>query len=569
MGIHDMTTDSNATEETKSLNFIERIIEKDLAEGKNDNRVHTRFPPEPNGYLHIGHAQAIWLNFSLAGQHGGKTNLRFDDTNPTKEDIEYAEAIKADVKWLGYEWENLLHTSDYFEKLHGFAVHLIEQGKAYVDELSAEQLSEYRGVPTEPGKDSPWRNRPVEESLDLFKRMSAGEFENSKYTLRAKIDMTSPNMHLRDPIIYRIITNAHHWRTDDTWSVYPMYDFAHGVSDAIEGITHSVCTLEFEVHRPLYEWLNEAIFERTNNLPQQIEFARLNLNYTVMSKRKLIQLVEDGHVTGWDDPRMPTISGLRRRGYTPESVKNFCERAGIAKRNRVIDVGLLEFSAREHLNKIAERRMAVLDPLKVVITNWPESKVDMVDAVNNHEDESAGTRQVPFTKELYIERADFKEDANRKFFRLTIGREVRFRYGYYLTCNEAIKDADGNITELHCTYDPESRGGNTEDGRRVKGTIHWVSATECKDIEVRLYDRLFNDENPLGHDDKDFKEFINPDSMEVITAKAEPSLLDAAPGKRFQFERMGYFVADSKDYSADTPVFNRTVTLRDNWAKKQ
>ena len=563
-----MTTDSNATEETKSLNFIEHIIKDDLAEGKRGGRVHTRFPPEPNGYLHIGHAQAIWLNFSLAEQHGGKTNLRFDDTNPAKEDIEYAEAIKNDVHWLGFEWENLLHTSDYFEMLHGFAIKLIKEGKAYVDELSAEEMSTYRGVPTEPGKESPWRNRPAEESLDLFERMSAGEFENAKYTLRAKIDMASPNMHMRDPVIYRIITDAHHWRTGEKWKVYPMYDFAHGVSDAIEGISHSVCTLEFEVHRPLYEWLNDNIFDDRDDLPQQIEFARLNLNYTVMSKRKLIQLVEEGHVTGWDDPRMPTISGLRRRGYTPESIKNFCERAGIAKRNRIIDVGLLEFSAREHLNKVAERRMAVLDPLKVVITNWPEGKVDMVEAVNNHEDESAGKREVPFTGELYIEKADFQEEANRKYKRLTLDREVRFRYGYFLTANSCVKDDDGNVIEVHCTYDPESRGGRTEDGRKVKGTIHWVSASEAVDTEVRLYDRLFNDENPLGHEGRDFKEFINPDSMSVITAKAEPSVRDLAPGTRIQFERMGYFVADAKDHTAEQPVFNRTVTLRDTWAKK-
>lgn len=563
-----MSNDSNASEKAKPLNFIEQRIEHDLETGKYGTRVQTRFPPEPNGYLHIGHAQAIWLNFTLANRNQGNTNLRFDDTNPTKEDVEYAESIKEDVRWLGFEWENLRHTSDYFEKLHGFAVKLIEEGKAYVDELTAEQMSEYRGVPTAPGKESPWRNRPVAESLDLFTRMTAGEFPNGKYTLRAKIDMASPNMHMRDPIIYRIITDAHHWRTGDTWKVYPMYDFAHGVSDAIEGITHSVCTLEFEVHRPLYEWLNDNIFGKREDLPQQIEFARLNLNYTVMSKRKLIQLVQEGHVAGWDDPRMPTISGLRRRGFTPESIKTFCEKAGVAKRNRVVEYGLLESCVRDHLNKVAERRMAVLDPLKVVVTNWPEDKVDWVEAINNHEDEAAGKRSVPFTRELYIERKDFMEDAPRRFFRLSVGREVRFRYGYYLTCTAAIKDADGNLVELHCTYDPESRGGRTEDGRKVKGTLHWVSATEGIDLEVRMYDRLFNDENPLGHEGRDFKEFINPNSMQVITAKGEPSLAEVEPGKRLQFERTGYFVADAKDHSANKPVFNRTATLRDTWGGK-
>ncbi len=552
-------------EEKKSLNFIEAIIEQDLKEGKH-KQIYTRFPPEPNGYLHIGHAQAICLNFGLAEKYSGKCNLRFDDTNPEKEDVEYVESIKNDIKWLGFQWEgNVKYTSDYFDKLYEFAVKLIKEDKAYVCELSPEQIREYRGTPTEPGKDSPWRNRPVEESLKLFEGMKNGDFEEGKYMLRAKIDMSSPNMHMRDPILYRIKKAEHH-RTGNKWSIYPMYDFAHGQSDYFEGITHSVCTLEFEVHRPLYDWFIDQL-KTGDYRPRQIEFARLNLNYTVMSKRKLLQLVEEKIVSGWDDPRMPTISGLRRRGYTPAALRNFADRVGVAKRDGIIDVALLEHSIREDLNKTANRVMGVLNPLKVIIDNYPEEQEEFLDAVNNPEDESKGKRKVPFSKELYIEQEDFMENPPRKFFRLGIGREVRLRYAYFVKCTHVDKDENGTITAVHCTYDPASKGGKSPDGRKVKGTLHWVSANHALKSEVRLYDRLFTVENPLGDKEKDFKEFINPNSLQVIeNALLEPHLLNAKPGDRFQFERLGYFCVD-KDSTDNKLVFNRTVSLRDTWAK--
>ncbi len=552
-------------EEKKSLNFIEAIIEQDLKEGKH-KQIYTRFPPEPNGYLHIGHAQAICLNFGLAEKYSGKCNLRFDDTNPEKEDVEYVESIKSDIKWLGFQWEgNVKYTSDYFDKLYEFAVKLIKENKAYVCELSPEQIREYRGTPTEPGKESPWRNRPVEESLKLLEGMKNGDFEEGKYMLRAKIDMSSPNMHMRDPILYRIKKAEHH-RTGNKWSIYPMYDFAHGQSDYFEGITHSVCTLEFEVHRPLYDWFIDQL-KTGDYRPRQIEFARLNLNYTVMSKRKLLQLVEEKIVSGWDDPRMPTISGLRRRGYTPAAIRKFADRVGVAKRDGIIDVALLEHSIREDLNKTANRVMGVLKPLKVIIDNYPEGQEEFLDAVNNPEDESKGKRQVPFSKELYIEQDDFMENPPRKFFRLGIGREVRLRYAYFVKCTHVDKDENGTITAVHCTYDPASKGGKSPDGRKVKGTLHWVSANHAVKSEVRLYDRLFTVENPLGDKEKDFKEFINPNSLQVIeNALLEPHLLNAKQGDRFQFERLGYFCVD-KDSTKDKLVFNRTVSLRDTWAK--
>ncbi len=552
-------------EEKKSLNFIEAIIEQDLKEGKH-KQIYTRFPPEPNGYLHIGHAQAICLNFGLAEKYSGKCNLRFDDTNPEKEDVEYVESIKSDIKWLGFQWEgNVKYTSDYFDKLYEFAVKLIKENKAYVCELSPEQIREYRGTPTEPGKESPWRNRPVEESLKLLEGMKNGDFEEGKYMLRAKIDMSSPNMHMRDPILYRIKKAEHH-RTGNKWSIYPMYDFAHGQSDYFEGITHSVCTLEFEVHRPLYDWFIDQL-KTADYRPRQIEFARLNLNYTVMSKRKLLQLVEEKIVSGWDDPRMPTISGLRRRGYTPAAIRKFADRVGVAKRDGIIDVALLEHSIREDLNKTANRVMGVLKPLKVIIDNYPEEQEEFLDAVNNPEDESKGKRQVPFSKELYIEQDDFMENPPRKFFRLGIGREVRLRYAYFVKCTHVDKDENGTITAVHCTYDPASKGGKSPDGRKVKGTLHWVSANHAVKSEVRLYDRLFTVENPLGDKEKDFKEFINPNSLQVIeNALLEPHLLNAKQGDRFQFERLGYFCVD-KDSTKDKLVFNRTVSLRDTWAK--
>jgi glutaminyl-tRNA synthetase len=556
------------SEIVKKTNFIDLQIEEDLKAGKNSSRVHTRFPPEPNGYLHIGHAKSICLNFGIGEKFSGKTNLRFDDTNPSKEETEYVESIMEDIRWLGFDWgDRLYFTSDYFDKLYEFAIQLIKDGKAYVDDQDAETIAGQKGTPTRPGTESPFRNRSVEENLDLFKRMAAGEFDEGTRVLRAKIDMASPNMHLRDPFIYRII-KAHHHRTGDKWKVYPMYDFAHGQSDFWEGITHSICTLEFEVHRPLYNWFIDQLQE-TDYRPRQIEFARLNLNYTVMSKRKLLELVKDGHVNGWDDPRMPTISGLRRRGYTPESIRNFADKVGVTKVDGVIDVSLLEFSVKEHLNKTAQRVMGVLNPLKVVITNYPEGESEELDAVNNPEDETMGKRKVPFSRELYIERDDFMEDPPRKFFRLGPGREVRLRYAYYITCNDVIKDENGEITELHCTYDPATKGGNSPDGRKVKATLHWVSVEHAVKSEVRLYDRLFSDENPLGHKDVDFKEFMNPDSLKILPeCFIEPFVKEAQPLDHFQFERLGYFNVDL-DSTDEKPVFNRTVPLRDSWAKAQ
>ncbi len=554
-------------EEKKSLNFIEQIVEEDLKSGKH-KEIITRFPPEPNGYLHIGHAKSIILNFGLGEKYNGKTNLRFDDTNPVKEDVEYADSILEDVKWLGYKWHGeVRYASDYFEQLYEWAIKLIKDGYAYVDDQSGEEISATRGTPLQPGKESPFRNRSVEENLDLFERMRKGEFKDGEKVLRAKIDMSSPNMHMRDPVMYRI-KHAEHHRTGNKWCIYPMYDFTHGQSDYIEGITHSICTLEFENHRPLYNWFLDRIYEEGKTRPRQIEFARLNLSYTVMSKRKLLKLVENGYVSGWDDPRMPTISGLRRRGYTPESLKIFAEKVGVAKRENIIDVGLLEYSIREHLNKTAQRLMTVLDPLKVTITNYPEDKEEMLPAVNNPEDESAGTREVPFSGTLYIEREDFREEANRKFFRLKPGGEVRLRYAYFIKCNEVIKDENGNITELLCTYDPLSKGGKSPDGRKVKGTLHWVSAKHAVDVDVRLYDRLFSDETPDGHKDKDFTEFINPESLSVLkNCKSESFIKNAVPGDRFQFERKGYFCVD-KDSSKDKIIINRTVALRDSRSKK-
>jgi len=559
---------NSVSEAPKKSNFIHTQIDADLAAGKNGGRVHTRFPPEPNGYLHIGHAKSICLNFGLAEKYGGKTNLRFDDTNPSKEETEYVDSIMADVRWLGFDWEDrLYYASDFFPKLHAFAIQLIKEGKAYVDDQDAETISSQKGTPQKPGTESPFRNRLVEENLDLFERMTAGEFNEGEKVLRAKINMSSPNMHMRDPIIYRIM-KAHHHRTGDKWCVYPMYDFAHGQCDYWEGVTHSICTLEFEVHRPLYDWFIDQLME-TDYRPRQIEFARLNLTYTVMSKRKLLELVKDGYVNGWDDPRMPTISGLRRRGYTPESIRNFSDKIGVTKVDGMIDVSLLEFSVREHLNKTAQRVMGVLNPLKVVITNYPEGQTEELDAVNNPEDETMGTRKVPFSRELYIERDDFMEDPPRKFFRLGPGREVRLRYAYFITCNDVIKDSEGNITELHCTYDPASRGGNSPDGRKVKATLHWVSAEHAVKSEVRLYDRLFNDEDPSGHKEADFKEFLNPDSLKILSeCYIEPFVKKAKPLDHFQFERLGYFNYDP-DSTPERPVFNRTVALRDSWAKAQ
>ncbi|HHY46201.1 MAG TPA: glutamine--tRNA ligase/YqeY domain fusion protein [Firmicutes bacterium] len=549
---------------TPPPNFIEDIIEEDLKQNKNDGRVHTRFPPEPNGYLHIGHAKSICLNFGLAAKYGGLCNLRFDDTNPTKEDVEYVESIKEDVRWLGFDWDDrLFYASDYFDQLYEYAVQLIKAGKAYVCDLSPEEIKEYRGTLTEPGKDSPYRNRSVEENLDLFERMKAGEFPDGSRVLRAKIDMSSPNLNMRDPVIYRILRATHH-RTGDKWCIYPMYDFAHPISDALEGITHSICTLEFEDHRPLYEWF-------INNLdvpsrPRQIEFARLNLTYTVMSKRKLLELVKRGIVSGWDDPRMPTISGLRRRGYTPEAIRAFCERIGVAKANSMVDIALLEHCIREDLNKRAPRVMAVLRPLRMVIDNYPEGQVEWLDAVNNPEDPSMGTRKVPFSRVLYIEQDDFREDPPPKYYRLAPGREVRLRYAYLVKCTDFVKDEKtGKVMEIHCTYDPDTRGGNTPDGRKVKATLHWVSAPHAHEAEVRLYDRLFTKEDPGAEDD--FLACINPNSLEVLKAcKIEPSLAGAKPGGRYQFERLGYFCVDP-DSSEGRLVFNRTVGLKDEWAK--
>ncbi|MGZ7080781.1 MAG: glutamine--tRNA ligase/YqeY domain fusion protein [Thermoanaerobaculia bacterium] len=547
------------------VDFIRGIIDEDLAAGKNHGRVATRFPPEPNGYLHIGHAKAICLDFGVALERGGTCNLRFDDTNPTKEDVEYVDAIQEDVAWLGFKWDRMLYASDYFEQLYQFAVELIRKDKAYVDELTADQTREYRGTLTEPGRNSPFRDRPIEESLDLFARMRAGEFEDGKYVLRAKIDMASPNLNMRDPTLYRIRRATHH-RTGDAWCIYPMYDYAHPLSDAIEQITHSLCTLEFEDHRPLYDWCVDNLID--GDKPRQIEFARLNLNYTVMSKRKLLQLVQQKHVSGWDDPRMPTLSGLRRRGYTPESIRTFCARIGVAKKENVIDVAQLEHTVREDLNRRASRVMAVLRPIKVVITNYPEGQVEYLDVINNPEDPSAGTREVPFSRELYIERDDFRESPPKKFFRLSPGREVRLRCAYFITCTDVVKDADGTIVELRCTYDPATRGGDAPDGRRVKATLHWVSAPHALRMEVRLYDRLFTEEDPEKVDGgKTFVDYINPQSLEVISdGVAEPSLSTSRPGDTFQFERIGYFCVDP-DTRDGALVFNRTVPLRDTWAR--
>ena len=549
-----------------ATDFIREIVAEDVRNGRNDGRVATRFPPEPNGYLHIGHAKSICLNFGVAQQFGGACNLRFDDTNPTKEDVEYVEAIEENVRWLGFDWDDrLYYASDYFDELYQFAERLIRDGKAYVDDLSADEIREARGTLTEPGRESPCRNRSAEENLDLFRRMRAGEFPDGSRVLRAKIDMASPNINMRDPVLYRIRRATHH-RTGDAWCIYPMYDYAHPLSDAIERITHSLCTLEFEDHRPLYDWL-------VNNLiggdkPRQIEFARLNLTYTMMSKRKLLQLVQQGHVSGWNDPRLPTISGLRRRGYTPEAVRDFCARIGVAKKENVIDVAQLEHSIREDLNKRAPRVMAVLRPLKVVLTNYPEGQVEEVDVINNPEDPGAGTRKVPFSRVLYIEREDFMEDPPKKFFRLAPGREVRLRCAYFITCTEVVKDAAGAIAELRCTYDPATRGGDSPDGRKVKATMHWVSAAHAVPAEVRLYDRLFSVEDPENAPDgKTYLDYMNPHSLEVLPAcQAEPSLASAAVAARFQFERLGYFCVDP-DSRPGALVFNRTVSLRDAWAK--
>jgi len=556
------TDNRQSSTESKPLNFIHQIIEEDNTTGKFNKRVHTRFPPEPNGYLHIGHAKSIFLNYGTAVKYNGKFNLRFDDTNPIKEEDEYVRSIIEDVKWLGADFEDrLFYGSDYFQQMYDYAVELIKKGKAYVCDLTAEEIRNTRGTLTEPGTESPYRNRSIEENLDLFTRMKAGEFPDGSRTLRAKIDMASPNLNMRDPVMYRILHASHH-RTGDKWCIYPMYDWAHGLEDSIEGITHSLCTLEFEDHRPLYDWfLNElGIYH-----PQQIEFARLNLTYTVMSKRRLLELVQKKIVNGWDDPRMPTISGMRRRGYTPESIRNFAERIGVAKRDSTVDVALLEFSIREHLNKIAPRYMGVLNPVKVIIDNYPEDREEFLDAINNPEDESAGIRKVPFSRKLYIEANDFMEEPVRKFHRLAPGREVRLRYAYFITCTDVVKDENGAVTEIHCTYDPATRGGDSPDGRRVKGTIHWVSVRHARTAEIRLYDRLFNSENPGGDD---YLTHLNPDSLKVLDkCFIEPALAEhAKAGLRFQFERLGYFCVDP-DTNRDKLVINRTVTLRDTWAK--
>jgi glutaminyl-tRNA synthetase len=557
---------SELTGESKTpTNFIHSIIEEDIRNGKNDGRVHTRFPPEPNGYLHIGHAKSICLNFGTALKYNGKCNLRFDDTNPVKEDVEYVDSIRYDVHWLGFDWEGReFYASDYFPQIYQFAENLILKGKAYVCDLSAEQIAEQKGTPTRPGQESPYRNRSVEENLDLFRRMKAGEFAEGSRVLRAKIDMTSPNMHMRDPLLYRIIHTEHH-RTGNQWCIYPMYDFAHGQSDSIEGITHSICTLEFEVHRPLYDW---CIRELEIFAPQQIEFARLNMTYTVMSKRKLLELVKNNFVSGWDDPRMPTISGLRRRGFTPGSLRNFSDLVGVAKRENVIDVGLLEFCVREDLNKTANRVMGVINPVKLIITNFPEGQVEEMNAVNNPEDPEAGTRKVNFTREIYIERDDFMEDPPSKFFRLAPGREVRLKYAYIIKCESVVKDpVTGEITEIHCTHDPETLSGRANSNRKVKGTLHWVSAQFALQAEIRLYDRLFLSESPEDvPEGEDYKTNLNPDSLKVINGYVESSVAGTQALDKFQFERLGYFCTDT-DSKPDHLVFNRTVALKDSWAK--
>ncbi len=548
--------------DTEPANFIEDIVEEHNLDGRFGGDVITRFPPEPNGYLHIGHAKSMCLNFGLADKYGGRCHMRFDDTNPAKEEEEFVESILQDVRWLGWEWgEHLYFASDHFDKLHDFAVDLIKKGKAYVDDLDQEQIRKYRGTLTEPGVESPSRNRSVDDNLSLFRGMKEGEFEEGTKVLRARIDMASGNINMRDPVLYRILKTPHH-RTGEQWVIYPMYDFAHGQSDSVEGVTHSICTMEYEDHRPLYDWFLDSLDVYH---PQQIEFARLNLSNTVLSKRKLVQLVREGRVGGWDDPRMPTLAGLRRRGYTPESIRSFCEQVGIAKRQNVIDIAMLEHAIRDDLNRRAPRVLAVLRPLKVVIENYPVGQSEELEAINNPEDTDAGTRTVPFSRELYVERDDFMEDPPRKFFRLGPGREVRLRYGYFITCTDVIKDDAGEVVELRCTYDPETRGGQAPDGRRVRGTIHWVSAEHAVDAEVRLYDHLFTSERP--DDDDDFMTTLNPDSLEFIAdAKVEPSLADAVPGEKYQFERIGYFAVDPNSQPGAL-VFNRTVTLRDSWKK--
>ncbi len=555
------------TEEQKQTNFIREIITEDLKNGKNDGRIHTRFPPEPNGYLHIGHAKSICINFGLAQDYNGKCNLRFDDTNPVKEEDEFVNSIIEDVGWLGFDWKNgPLYASDYFDQMFDYAIKLIKLDKAYIDDQSSNQIRETRGTLSEPGVDSPFRSRTIQENLDLFQKMKNGDFGNGEKVLRAKIDMSSPNINLRDPILYRILHATHH-RTGNKWCIYPMYDWAHGIEDSIEGITHSICTLEFEAHRPLYDWFLEQleVFH-----PQQIEFARLNINYTVMSKRKLKLLVDDNHVSGWDDPRMPTLSGLRRRGYTPESIRNFVDKTGVVKRNGVSDIALLDHSLREDLNKKATRVMAILNPLKIVITNYPENKTEEVDCVNNPEDESAGKRKVPFSREIYIDKSDFMEDPPKKFFRLGLGREVRLKHAYYVTCENVVKNENDEIIEIHCTYDPKSKGGWSDDGRKVKGTLQWVSVQHALNAEVRLYDSLFLNESPEKVEDgKSFLDNINSDSLSINNnCKVEPSLINAKIGEYYQFMRIGYFCAD-KDFTSNNPIFNKTVGLRDSWGKKQ
>lgn len=563
-----MTDKQNIDEKKSSMNFIEQIIDDEIKLGKLNSKVHTRFPPEPNGYLHIGHAKSICLNFGLASKFNGVCNLRFDDTNPVKEDVEYVDSIMEDVKWLGFEWNDAVcYSSDYFNQLYSWAQKLINDGNAYVDDQTSEEIANQKGTPTVPGKESPFRNRTVKENIDLFARMKAGEFKDGEKILRAKIDMASPNMHMRDPIMYRILHKEHH-RTGNKWCIYPMYDFTHGQSDYIEGITHSVCTLEFENHRPLYNWYLDQVTEETQR-PQQIEFARLNLSYTVMSKRKLLELVEGNYVTGWDDPRMPTVSGMRRRGYTAESIRVFADKVGIAKRENVIDVSLLEFCVREDLNKKADRLMTVLDPIKLIIDNYPEGKEEILTTDNNPEDEARGKREMPFSREIYIERNDFMEDAPRKFFRLSLDKEVRLKGAYIIKGESVVKNSEGNITEIHCSYDTDSKSGSGTEAskRKVKGTLHWVSAKHAVPVQVNLYDRLFNNEAPDGQDD-DFKNYLNTDSLDILgNCMAEPAIRNLKPFDTIQFQRQGYFCVD-KNSTADKIVFNRTVTLKDSWAKK-
>lgn len=551
----------------KSLNFIEQIVEEDLAAGRNDGRIQTRFPPEPNGYLHIGHAKAVCIDFGIAEKYNGTCNLRFDDTNPVKEDVEYVDSIMEDIKWLGYRWDNVYYASDYFQQLWELAVQFIKEGKAYVDEQTSEQIAQQKGTPTVSGTESPYRNRPVDENLALFQKMTDGEIPDGRMVLRAKIDMASPNMHFRDPIIYRVITTHPHHRTGNTWNVYPMYDYAHGQSDYFEGVTHSICTLEFVVHRPLYDWFIDQ-FQDTDYRPKQIEFNRLNITYTVMSKRKMLQLVQEGLVSGWDDPRMPTLCGLRRRGYSPESIHNFIDKIGYTKVEGIIDLGLLEHAVREELNKTSTRVSAVINPVKLIITNYPEDRVEMMEALNNPEDENSGTHEIAFAQELWMEREDFMEDAPKKFFRMTPGQEVRLKNAYIVKCTGCKKDDQGNITEVYAEYDPMTKSGMADSGRKVKGTLHWLSAAHCLPAEVRLYDRLFSVENPSA-DERDFRELINPDSLQVRTnCYVEDYLKDARPLDRFQFQRIGYFNVDS-DSTPEKLVFNRTVSLKDSWAKEQ